>query len=517
STQVVTLKVTDTAGKPVSGQPVQVSLAEAAGGSLSQAPPQQSLTLSPIARRGLTNDRGELSVSYTASRRAEAKADTLTTTVEFAKVTGQSVSVATIPGPAHHYRVSPTKVVAVKAADLPLKASAQLVDEFDNPVTGQRTLKWSTDDGGTLQKAKMKLSNTGLATATWTGDESKRWVYHVRVTDDQGLSGESAALCLLPSKPRTDAIVLGPNGYFRKGKDGPAWVPLGGFYANWCGLSRDGEEGRQLISFVDATEAQLDHWLAFLASQGVTGMRFMLRAHTPKGMEPMDIIGRVNMPLFAKALRYMDLARKYDIRFMLTIHEDYTKPAYFDRKAFETFCLPQYAGEDLDKLPPFQRRFVRDRKFIDTIGLKYTDPDVMACQDQYTRQLLGLLKDNPQLYSWEFENEMVDCPQSWAQHMAGVIRSVDPVTPICASHGGGGINTGDPLWWTKKSGIDFYTYHLYPHLGSTSPTIDFGAATDVLTTYGRMAGVCMLGETAGDEFEVYPRSAMPTAGISCAT
>ena len=123
--------------------------------------------------------------------------------------------------------------------------------------------------------------------------------------------------------------MLGPNGYFRKGADGPAWLPLGGFYANWVGTPEDGEEGRHLISFVDATEEQLVHWLDYLASQGVTSLRFMLRAHTPRGMEPLDVVGRVNMPLFAKILRYLDLARKHDIRFMLTVHEDYTKPAYY--------------------------------------------------------------------------------------------------------------------------------------------------------------------------------------------
>jgi len=222
-------------------------------------------------------------------------------------------------------------------------------------------------------------------------------------------------------------------------------------------------------------------------------------------MEPMDVVGRVNMPLFAKVLRYMDLARRHDIRFMLTMHEDYTKPAYYDGRALETFCIPQYEGEDLDKLPAHQRRFIRDRKLIGLIDEKYTDPDVIACQDQYARQLLGLLKDNPQLFAWEFENEMVDCPRDWANHMAGVIRSVDPVTPICASHGGGGLNTADPLWWNQETSIDFYTYHLYPGTTTTSPEVDYGAAVDVLTCYGRMAGVCMMGESAGDEFSQYPK------------
>lgn len=502
--QEVTVRVSDAAGKPVAGQPVIVGLGGDSGGTLAQAAAQRSLILSPSQRRGLTDANGQLTVSYSASKGAADIADTLTARCEFTKLALVSLPVKTVPGPAHHYRLSPTKVVTLKAAALPLAVSAQLVDEFDNPVKGQGALTWSTDGGGTLQSARKQLSDTGLATATWTGDEAKRWVYHVRVADDQGLTGESAAICLIPSKPRTDPVVIGPNGYFRKGKDGAAWVPLGGFYANWVGLPADGEEGRRVVSFVEATEEQTVHWLEYLASQGVTSLRFMLRAHTPRGMEPMDVIGRVNMPLFAKVLRYMDLARKHDIRFMLTIHEDYVKPAYFNQQALETFCIPQYAGEDLYKLPPFQRRFIRDRKLIGIIGEKYTDPDIMACQDQYTRQLIALLKDNPQLFSWEFENEMVDCPQSWAQHMAGVIRAADPVTPICASHGGGGQHTADPLWWTKKAGIDFYTYHLYPNLTSTSPEIDYGASVDILTRYGRMAGNCMLGESAGDEWNMYP-------------
>ena len=503
--QDVVVTVRDAAGKPVSGQPLVVELTDESGGSLAAAGVQRSLALGPKVRRGLTDESGCLAVKHVANTRAAEAADAIVARVEFATTPEARVRVNTVAGPPHHYRVEPAKVVTIKAGDLPVGVSAQLVDEFDNPVPGRRKLTWATDGGATLTDAADAFTGDGSAKATWRGDESKRWVYGVRVQDDEGLSGESGAICLLPSKPRTDPIVLGPNAYFRKGPDGPAWLPLGGFYANWVGLPRDGEEGRQVLSFVEATEEQLAHWLEFLASQGVTAMRFMLRAHTPRGMEPMDIIGRVNMPLFAKVLRYMDLARKHDIRFMLTIHEDYTKPAYHNQRALETFCIPRYEREDLDALPPFQRRFIRDRKLIGLIEEKYTDPDVIACQDQYTRQLVGLLRDNPQLFAWEFENEMVNCPREWANHAAAVIRSADPVTPICASHGGGGIHTADPLWWTHNTDVDFYTYHLYSHLGSTSPEIDYGAAVDVLTCYGRMAGVCMLGESSGDEFSRYPK------------
>ncbi len=497
--------VTDEAGKPVSGQALRVELGPGSGGRLERSDATPTLALGPRARRGLTDGAGRLVVRYVASERAASPADTLVARTEFVTVPEAQVAVATVAGVPHHYRVEPAAVCALPATRLPLGVSAQLVDQFDNPVAGVRALTWSTEQPGVVFEAGAALDESGCARARWRGEESQRWVYSVTVKDGQGLTGRSAAICLLPTHPRSDPIVLGPTGYFRTGRDGPAWLPLGGFYANWVGLPEGGEEGRRLVSFVDATEEQLDHWLGYLAGQGVTALRFMLRAHTPRGMEPMDVIGRVNMPLFARVLRYMDMARKYHLRFMLTIHEDYTKPAYYNRQALETFCLPQYAGEDLDRLPAYQARFVRDRRLIRTIDQKYTDPDVIACQDRYTRELVGLLKDNPQLFAWEFENEMVDCPREWADHMAGVIRAADPVTPICASHGGGGLHTADPLWWTHKTKIDFYTYHLYSHLGSTSPAIDYGAAVDVLTCYGRMAGVCMLGESAGDEFSAYPR------------
>jgi hypothetical protein len=503
--QDLTVTLTDAQGRGVAGQPVRIELSEGSGGELQAFATQSTLALSNTSRRGITDAQGRLRVRYLASRKAQAAADVVTAVAEFSALPRQEVKVDTVPGEPHHYRVEPTQVLALRPVELPVKLQAQLVDEFDNPVAGVRSLRWTTDEGGSLTDTGTATSAQGSASATWRGDEAKRWVYQLRVSDDQGLTGTSSPICLIASTPRRDPVVLGPKGYFQKGVGGPGWLPLGGFYANWVGLPENGEEGRRLISFVDATEEQLSHWLDFLASQGVTAMRFMLRAHTPRGMEPMDVIGQVNMPLFAKVLRYLDLARKHDIRFMLTIHEDYTKPAYYNLQALQTFCLPYFAGRDLSLLPAYQQRFLRERRLLDTIDLKYTDPDARACQDQYTRQIVGLLKDNPQLFSWEFENEMVNCPAEWANHMAAVIRSVDPITPICASHGGGGLHTADPLWWTTKTDIDFYTYHIYPNLTTTSPQIDYGASVDILTRYGRMAGVCMLGESAGDEWSRYPQ------------
>jgi hypothetical protein len=138
-----------------------------------------------------------------------------------------------------------------------------------------------------------------------------------------------------------------------------------------------------------------------------------------------------------------------------------------------------------------------------TAGDKYTDTDAIACQDRYARAVIGLLKDNPLVFAYELENEMVNCPADWANHALATVRGIDPQTPLCVSHGGGGLQTADPAWWKAKTAIDFYTYHLYPQ-GTTSPSMDYGLVTDVLTRYGRMGKPAFLGESSGDQFSYGP-------------
>lgn len=200
----------------------------------------------------------------------------------------------------------------------------------------------------------------------------------------------------------------------------------------------------------------------------------------------------------------MDLARQFGLQFQLVIHEDYEKPIYFNQHHLRRFALPAFAGENLDLLPAEQRRFLCDLDLITPIQEKYRDPDVLACQDRYARGLIPVLHNNPQVFAYELENEMVDCPASWANHAIDVIRGSDTATPVCVSHGGGGLHTADPLWWHRNVRINFYSYHLYPDGSATSEAIDYGAAVNVLTRYGRMCGPSMLGESAGDQFQQHP-------------
>ncbi|MBM3477029.1 MAG: hypothetical protein FJX75_27490, partial [Armatimonadetes bacterium] len=351
--QVLVVSVKDAGGRPVVGQPVRVELANGSGGHLS-VKEQPALALPGSGLRGLTDAQGNLTVSYAANTRAKERADTLLASAEFPSVAAEPLTVNTRPGPAHHYRVLADGVTVLHEEDAPFEMAAQPVDQFGNPTEGPRPTKWDVTDG-----RLEAVPDARQATRRLIPDTARRWVYTVKASSET-LAGESGPICILPKGPRPNPVSVGDNGYFRTA-DGRPYLPLGGFYINWVGMPdpQTGEQGRVIRSFTDVDERAIVEWLSYLQSQGVTTLRFMLRTHTRDGLEPMDVGGRVNRPLFAKALRLMDLARPFGIRFLLVIHDDYDKPVYCNARNLERFSLPQFAGEDLDALPAHQRRFIR--------------------------------------------------------------------------------------------------------------------------------------------------------------
>ncbi|MCY3017429.1 MAG: hypothetical protein NTW87_00140 [Planctomycetota bacterium] len=500
SEQNVSVLALDAQGQPLGGVPIRIGLRQGCLGELNGDSSSPSLKLDPRQRRALTNAKGLATFRYRASRRAGTAADVIEARAEFSTAPVAILEVTTLAKTAHHYVVTPERTRVLRPQDPPLAVRAQLADEFNNPLPGGgRKLVWETL-GGTLKAPGEQTTADGGAQAEFTGNPKQCWADRIRVRDDQGLAGQSAYLCVMPDGPRPEPVRLLPNNYFAAG--GKPWIPLGGFYANWVQVpTPDGEWDRRL-SFTDATDEQTVAWLRVLQENGVNAHRFMLRTHRPKYLEPMDLGGRVNLDLFAAFLHYLDLARPFDCKFLLVLHEDYDKPVYVNRLPLDLYSVPRFEGENLDALPACQARFIRDRELV--AGEKYTDPDAIACQDMYAREVIGLLKDIPSVFAYELENEMVNCPAAWANHAMDVIRAVDRQTPVCVSHGGGGLHTADPAWWKEKTTIDFYTYHLYPAdaRSAGSLTVDYGAVIDVLTRYGRMGKPAFLGESAGDEFSL---------------
>jgi len=508
SRQTVTVRATDKSGAPVAGQPVSVQVTTNGDGRLEADPTHRTLTLDAANRRGLTDADGKLTVTLVSSRTVAAAADAVAAVADFAGVQSTSTPVGVLAGPPHHYRVTPTRPTCLRAREFPLPVAVQLVDEFDNPlpVAGRR-VTLATQPGATLAQPNLVTDAKGHAQTTMTVDPAKRWVYSVDARDGQGLPGKSGRLSLALEQPRPDPIKLLPNGYFAFA-DGKPFVPLGGFYANWVQKQTPDGEWSNLVPFHETTDEEKVQWMKFLHDNGVTTLRFMLRTHhrTPpkSGTEALDIGGRVNKELFADVLRYLDLGRQFDMKFQLVVHDDYDKIVYFNLDHFRQFSLPAFAGENLDALPAPQRRFIRDHKLLNFAWEKYTAPDAIACQDLYARELATDLRGNPQVFAYELENEMVNCPAAWANHATDVLRSVDPATLVGVSHGGGGLLTADPLWWRRNVHTDYYDYHLYPHGPTTTPELDYGAAVDVLTRYGQRCGVCKMGESAGDQFSRHP-------------
>ncbi|MGD0092345.1 MAG: Ig-like domain-containing protein [Planctomycetota bacterium] len=500
SEQNLSVLAADAQGQPLAGVPIRIELRKGCLGELDGDKASSSLKLDPRQRRALTNAAGLATFCYRASRRAGTAADVIETRAEFSTAPVAVLEVTTRPKPVHHYVVTPERTRVLRPQDPPLAVRAQLADEFGNPLPGGgRKLVWETS-GGALKSTGEQTAADGGAPAEFTGNPKKCWADRIRVRDDQGTAGQSAYICVMPDGPRPEQVKLLPNNYFAVG--GKPWLPLGGFYANWVQVpTPDGEWDRRL-SFTDATDEQTVAWLKLLKENGVNAQRFMLRTHRPKYLEPMDLGGRANLDLFAEFLHYLDLARPFGFKFLLVLHEDYDKPVYVNRIPLDLYSIPKFAGEDLDALPACQRKFIRDRDLV--AGEKYSDPDAIACQDMYAREVVGLLKDIPSVFAYELENEMVNCPGTWANHALEVIRSVDSQTPICVSHGGGGIHTADPAWWKEKTSIDFYTYHLYPAEARSTLALnaDYGAVIDVLTRYGRMGKPAFLGESSGDEFSL---------------
>ncbi len=499
--QNLVCRAVDAQGKPVGGWPITLRLESASDGSLASGD-GPSLAEGPRVRRAITGEDGTATVVLAAGRRAGKGAEKVTAAAVGAAPEA-ALAIDVLVGPPHHYVVTPDTPLRTGPAELPQTVTAQVADAAGNPLPAPgRRVSFRAPPGAAVEPAAAETDARGQCRATTTTDPARRWVWRVEVEDSEGLRGASAPITFLPEPPRPNPIRVLPNGYFADAEGRP-FVPLGGFYANWVQNETPDGEWRRLRSFTDTTDEEKRAWLRFLADSGVTALRFMLRTHRPDGMEPMDIGGRVNPDLFAEAVRYLDLGREFGIRFQLVVHEDYSKPVYVNRDPIERFALRHYTSEQLAALPPFQRRFLVERDILKPAGLRYTDPDAIACQDQYARELAQALRGNPQVFSYELENEMVNCPAAWASHAIEVLHAVDPGVLVGVSHGGGGLHTADPLWWHRNVRLDYYNYHLYP-AGTTSAEMDYGAAVDVLARYGRMAGVCFLGESAGDEFSGHP-------------
>lgn len=270
--------------------------------------------------------------------------------------------------------------------------------------------------------------------------------------------------------------------------DGEPFVPLGGFYANWPGVvdEKTGRIGkydlfpcgphpyRAGFPWPSDVERLVRKWLKFCAESGVTALRLMLRN--------MDLVGEVDEVQLRAVKHLFELARPLGIYFDVVLFEDYNKPPYVNLTILERIVLPKYKGRDLTNLPPHRRRFLVEKRVAPRASDKYTDPDIIACQKDYLRALIPQLAQEPQVFCYELENEMINPPMSWVNEMTDFIKRLDPRTLVLGNPGPHEYPV--PLLW-RKAKVDLFSYHPY---NDGLPFADHGAVVYTRSKWAAMSG-----------------------------
>ncbi len=380
------------------------------------------------------------------------------------------------------YQLTPAKAfVDLQARAVPL--SVQGLDAYGNtlPVTIKKP-RWTLTGGAQTSDARVK-GNPAAVAVTFPGDKTA--TYCITLSDGKGHSG---ATTFTTVAYRKETVRLNANGVLVT-PSGAAYFPAGGLYANWPHrLNNDGSIVRSVDLFpcgpsaykegfpwTTETEAAVRAYLKHCSERGINCLRLMLRN--------MDLIGRVDPVQLQATLHLFDLARPYDIRFNVALMEDYGKPPYVSREILDKIVLPHYTPEQLTGLPPHRARFLVKKETLATAAQRYTDPDALACQQDYLRELIPVLAAREEVLCYEFENEMVFPPMTWCRTTAAFIRTIDPHTLILGNPGP--HDWPEPLRW-HDSGCDLFSYH--PYNDGQTPA-DHGAIIYLRSKFAAQSGL----------------------------
>lgn len=282
---------------------------------------------------------------------------------------------------------------------------------------------------------------------------------------------------------RRNFLIL-PSGYLAFSEKRP-FVPLGGFYANWPAIIEENKEEMRIYDLFpcgpnpytagypwkDEVEQMVKKWLEFCSRAGVTALRLMLRN--------MDLVGEVDEVQLKAVKHFLALARQYNIYVDVVLFEDFDKPPYVDGEILEKIVLPKYEGKDLSRLPYYRRRFIVEKRLAKD---KYSDPDVIACQKEYLRKLIPQLANEPNIFCYELENEMVNPPLAWINEMTSLIKELDPSRPVLADPLISDYKT--PVAW-REAQIDIFSYHPY---NDGYPYADYGAVIYTKSKWASLIG-----------------------------
>lgn len=398
------------------------------------------------------------------------------------------VALRVLPAAVDHYELIPANRL-VRITQPEVKLSVWAADRFGNhrPVDIQAP-RWSVSGGGKVDTGNKGTTHLRGAPAQATIRCPARPLtrHVVTLRDSQGRLGRTEIMTM---ELKQHPVVLTPTGYLAT-LDRKLFLPLGGFYANWPAGQPDaaGKIKRSVDLFpcgpkpyphgypwLPDVEQKVNDYLDFCHRHGVTALRLMLRN--------MDLVGRVDPVQLKAVLHLFDLARPRGIRFDVVLFEDYNKPPYCNAAVLDKVVLPKYTDAQLSGLPPYRARFLVEKRLLGGAALKYTDPDVLACQKDYLVDLLPYLTGRDEVFCYEFENEMIHPPMSWINEMTAFIRGIDPRTLILGNPGPHGWP--EPWRW-RKAKCDLFSYHPY---NDGAPRADHGAVVFMRTKWAAASGL----------------------------
>ncbi len=331
------------------------------------------------------------------------------------------------------------------------------------------------------------------------------------------------ALAQDPAAASRSEIRLSSDGWFRRA-DGSLFVPLGGFHGNVLPLAflkLSHEEYRRVephlfsaqltagkghVDLWDASDEMLRRWFGTLAGNGITTLRLFPRARVDG--DTLDLCGKLNPELQQVFHRAFAAARPYGIRFLLQILPEPTLSGYWHRALFTRHALPRYSAAEMERLTAAQRRFLIGRKQV-RYAAWFADPDVLACQKLYLEQALAWIATEPQVFALEVYNEQgwsrpppgeasgtdwEEAEIAWTAEIVRFIHERLPGVPVTISHPGYGLAGYDPIRWSRRTGVDFYSMHFYAGDCGENSSADFAAVTAAASAVVRAAVVNFPGE-----------------------
>ncbi len=309
---------------------------------------------------------------------------------------------------------------------------------------------------------------------------------------------------------REPRVRLDDRGLFRADDD--RWfVPLGGLHGNvvplrmlpvssaqlktWRAEGKVWTGQGQAVDLTDLGELQLRAWFGQLREAGVNSLRLFPRRRV--GNELLDQVGRLNRALAEDFSRVFRIGDEYGLHFQLMLMGEPGRTGYVGRSNIEQHVRPAYEPWQLDALTPAQRRFLLEGGNVH-LPAYFSDPDVRTAQHAFIAEAALWLSGHMNVFALELYNEQgwwkvapyqggrhkvfvspreIGLELDWSLDMTRAFKALMPRTPVCLSHPGFGVAGYDPLRWTRQSGVDFYSTHLYAGLGGSYERMDFAAVT----------------------------------------